>query len=121
MLVGNSVEGPGEERRKRRKERETETQVRVGHAVHISIDARALRFPGFGCAQAASSSELLWTRLTKRRIRADGLRTFTTVGRLGGLGRSVVFSFARVEDVSCVERLVAREAREARKGRGYGR
>lgn len=49
--------------------------------------------------------------------RADGLRTFTTVGRLDGLGRSVVFSFARVEDVSCVERLVARGERGEKRAR----
>lgn len=49
--------------------------------------------------------------------RADELQTFTTVGLLDGLGRSVLFSFARVEDVSCVERLGERREKKV----GYGR
>lgn len=46
--------------------------------------------------------------------RADGLRTFTTVGRLDGLGRSVVFSFARVRKTFHVWRGLWRERRERR-------
>lgn len=76
--------------------------------------------------QTASSSELLRPRLTKRRIvLTDCGRSRQLVGWLVGrsfswlVGRSVIFSFARVEDVSCGEarRGLARRARG--EGRGW--
>lgn len=65
------------------KVRDDAVRVCVGHAVHVCIDARALRLPGsvragsvfFRVAVGATDQE---------ENRADGLWTFTTVGRLDG-------------------------------------